>query len=59
MDEILAAFDQAKTNVGKPSLIIFNTHLGQGVSFVMDNYEWHGTAPNAEQMQKALKELGE
>jgi transketolase len=59
IDEAISAFDQAKKNAGKPTMIIFKTKLGQGVSFVLDKYEWHGQAPSAEQMDIALKELGE
>ena len=42
----------------KPKMIIFNTVLGKGVSFMEDNYRWHGVAPNKEEAEQALKELG-
>ena len=41
-----------------PQMIVFHTVLGKGVSFMQDNYQWHGVAPNAEESQKALTELG-
>jgi transketolase len=58
-NEILNAFEKADNNTKGPSFIIFHTHMGQGVSFVLDNFEWHGKAPNDEQMQQALKEIEE
>lgn len=53
--QILSAFEKAKKK--GPSVIIFNTHMGQGVSFIKNKFEWHGKAPNKEELQKALKEL--
>ena len=57
--QILEAFEKAKNNKKGPSFIIFHTHMGQGVSFVLDKYEWHGVTPNDEQMKQALKEIEE
>lgn len=55
--EILDAFEKAKSK--GPSVIIFNTHMGQGVSFMKDDFEWHGKAPTDEQLEKAIKEIEE
>ncbi|MBN2422874.1 transketolase [Candidatus Woesearchaeota archaeon] len=55
--EILEAFEKAKNNKERPSFIIFNTHMGQGVSFILDDFKWHGVAPDDEQLEKALKEI--
>ncbi|MBL7945050.1 MAG: transketolase, partial [Flavobacteriales bacterium] len=33
--------------------------MGQGVDFMMHSHEWHGIAPNDEQLQKALAQLPE
>jgi len=33
--------------------------MGQGVSFVLDNFEWHGVAPDDKQKEQALKEIEE
>jgi hypothetical protein len=33
--------------------------MGQGVSFVYDNFEWHGKSPSDDQVKVAMKELGE
>lgn len=57
LDEIKAAFEQAKTIKGQPTAIIAKTHKGQGVSFMVDQAGWHGKAPNDEQYQQAMEEL--
>lgn len=43
---------------GRPTIIIARTIKGRGVSFMENRAEWHGKAPNAEQLEAALKELG-
>ncbi|HNF27435.1 MAG TPA: transketolase [Leptospiraceae bacterium] len=58
MNAILDAFEQAKAKTEGPTLIVFRTVLGKGVSFMENKPEWHGTPPNAEQMEKALQEIG-
>ncbi len=58
-DEIEAAFNAAKEFRGKPTAIIAKTVKGKGVSFMEDNCDWHGTAPNADQYAAALAELDE
>lgn len=42
---------------GKPTLILWHTHKGKGVSFMEDQVGWHGKAPNEQQRAEALKEL--
>ena len=56
--EIEATFKQARENKGKPTMILAHTIKGKGVSFMENNYAWHGSAPNKEQSEQALKELG-
>ena len=56
-DEILSAFDKAKTVKGKPTAIIAKTIKGKGVSFMEDQASWHGKAPNEEQYNQAMAEL--
>ncbi|MCK8060552.1 MULTISPECIES: transketolase [unclassified Fusibacter] len=58
VEALLAAFEEAKTVKGKPTLVIATTIKGKGVSFMEDQAGWHGTAPNVEQFEKAMKELG-
>jgi transketolase len=47
-----------KTRVkGKPTVVIARTILGKGVSFMENNFEWHGRAPSKEERDKAVREL--
>ena len=57
-DELRNAFNQAKQIKDKPTIIIAHTIKGKGVSFMENNYAWHGAAPNDEQYKQAMKELG-
>ena len=54
---ILAAFEEARQVKGQPVMIVAHTIKGKGVSFMEDKAEWHGVAPNAEQVDQALIEL--
>lgn len=56
---ILDAFKLARNANGKPKMILFHTHMGQGVDFMTDNCEWHGKAPKPEQCEVALSQLEE
>ena len=53
----LNAVEKAKTIQDKPIIIIAHTIPGKGVSFMENDYKWHGMPPNEEQAQKALAEL--
>lgn len=57
MEQVLDAFARARKVTGRPVAIIAKTVKGKGVSFMEDRAEWHGTAPNAEQVTQALAEL--
>ena len=56
--QIFSAFDQARECKGKPTAIIAKTHKGHGVSFMEDQAGWHGKAPDDQQAQQAVRELG-
>ena len=58
IQEIIDAFDVAKTIKGKPTCIIAKTIKGKGVSFMENKAEWHGKAPSEEEYKQALSELG-
>ncbi|MFH1501766.1 MAG: transketolase [Candidatus Eisenbacteria bacterium] len=58
MNELLAAFEEAKTVKGKPTVILAATIKGKGVDFMEDVAGWHGKTPNTEQMWDALKQFG-
>ena len=57
IDQVLNAIKISQTFKGKPTIIIAHTIKGKGVSFMENNVEFHGKAPNAEQLERALKEL--
>lgn len=57
MDQILQAYQMAEAYRGKPSVLIANTVKGKGVSFMEGDCNWHGNAPNTEQLEKALAEV--
>ena len=57
MDQLRAAFAEAKATKGMPSAIIMKTLKGKGVSFMEGQAGWHGKAPNDEQYEQAMKDL--
>ncbi|MBL0133350.1 MAG: transketolase [Chitinophagaceae bacterium] len=61
VDEVVAALEKAKslTGKGKPIVILMKTAMGKGVDFMEGSHEWHGIAPNDEQLKKALEQLPE
>lgn len=56
-DQLKAAFDEAKTTKGMPTAIVMKTVKGKGISFMENQASWHGTAPNDEQYEIAMKDL--
>lgn len=57
LEEIEKAVNEAKETKGKPTMIIAKTIKGKGVSFMENEAGWHGKAPNAEEIEKAVCEL--
>jgi len=57
INQLLDAIKKAPGIKGRPTVIIAHTVKGKGVSFMENNVDFHGKAPNAEQLEKALKEL--
>ncbi|WP_326512561.1 transketolase [Clostridium intestinale] len=57
-EDILNAIEEAKATKDKPTAIIAKTIKGKGVSFMENEAAWHGTAPNKEQCEQALREIG-
>lgn len=57
-DQIEAALCEAEA-IDKPVAVIANTVKGKGVSYMENQVGWHGSAPNDEQCETALKELNE
>lgn len=56
-ESLEAAFSAAKAAKGKPSVIIAKSVKGKGVSYMENNVNWHGAAPNDEQYKIAMDEL--
>ena len=56
-DEIDEAVNACMEVKGKPSVIIMKTVKGKGVSFMENEVEWHGSAPNKEQYETAVAEI--
>ncbi|MBK9730806.1 MAG: transketolase [Chitinophagaceae bacterium] len=59
MEEVVSVLNKAKsmTGHGKPIVILMKTAMGYPVDFMMNKHEWHGVAPNDEQLAKALEQL--
>ena len=58
LDEVYSTLSLAKENSkkGKPIVILMKTVMGNGVDFMMHTHEWHGKAPNNEQLEVALNQ---
>jgi transketolase len=61
MDAVIAGLQDARKLLGngKPVVILMKTIMGKGIDFMEGTHEWHGIAPNDEQLQKALAQLPE
>lgn len=56
LEKVIAILEQAKseTGKGKPVAIILHTEMGNGVDYMMGSHAWHGKAPDADLLEKAL-----
>ncbi|HEU4575456.1 MAG TPA: transketolase [Chitinophagaceae bacterium] len=61
MEDVINTLEKAKSLAGqqKPVAIMMHTIMGKGVDFMENDHNWHGVAPNDEQLQKALAQLPE
>ena len=61
MTALLKTLDLARdrTGKGRPVMVLMRTEMGQGVDFMMNSHEWHGIAPNDQQLASALGQLEE
>jgi transketolase len=61
MEEVVLSLKKAQqhTRKEKPVLILMKTEMGAGVDYMMGTHKWHGSAPNDEQLAKALAQLPE
>ena len=55
--ELIKGFNNAFKSIDKPTVVIANTIKGKGVSFMENNPDFHGKAPNQEQLIEALSEI--
>lgn len=55
---ILSGMKKAKerTGKGKPVCVLLHTVMGHGVDFMMHTHDWHGKAPNDQQLENALSQ---
>ena len=56
-EAIRAALRTARETKGAPTAILLKTTKGKGVSYMENNVDWHGKAPNDEQYAIAVAEL--
>lgn len=56
LEKVIEGLNEAKehTGKGKPVCVLMTTVMGNGVDFMMHTHEWHGKAPNDEQLESAL-----
>ncbi|MDN3596710.1 transketolase [Zunongwangia endophytica] len=56
IEKVIEGLNEAKehTGKGKPVCVLMTTVMGNGVDFMMHTHEWHGKAPNDEQLESAL-----
>ena len=59
MDKVVSGLHHAKTLTGqnKPVVILMKTGMGHGIDFMAGSHEWHGIAPNDEQLERALLQI--
>jgi transketolase len=61
MNQVVQTLKLAKAGAGKgvPQVILMRTSMGKGVDFMEGTHEWHGIAPNDQQLASALAQLEE
>ena len=59
IEQLNAAFAQAKEVTGKPSVIIANTVKGKGSSVMENKTNWHHKVPTKEELDQILKDFEE
>lgn len=56
-DKLRAAFREARETKGMPTCIVLHSTKGKGISFMENNVDWHGKAPNDEEYAVAMADL--
>jgi len=57
VDEVRSTLQKAREYTGGPLCVLAHTVPGKGVSFMENDYRWHGRTPTTEEAKKALEEL--
>jgi transketolase len=58
VNALIATYDEARRTKGKPTVVLARTIMGKHVSFMEDDYHWHGKPPKKDEGERALVELG-
>ena len=58
-ESLKKAFDSARATKGVPTVVIAHTVKGKGVSYMENNYAWHGAAPKEDDYKIAMEDLKE
>ena len=58
LKSVIDGMRNAKTKIGKgkPVCVLLHTIMGHGVDFMMHTHDWHGKAPNDDQLEIALSQ---
>ncbi|WP_301859490.1 transketolase [uncultured Megasphaera sp.] len=59
VQELYRVLHEAKVHRGQPTVVLAQTIKGKGVSYMENQADWHGTAPNREQYDAAMRELSQ
>jgi transketolase len=61
MNDVVKVLEEARNHFGgsKPIVILMHTLMGKGVDFMENDHNWHGVAPNDDQLSRALAQLPE
>ena len=59
IDQLIAAFEEARTVKGKPTVLIANTVKGKGSPVMENKASWHHHVPSDEEYEQIMKDLEE
>jgi transketolase len=59
VEQVIEALEEARNISDKPSVIVAHTVKGKGVSFMENRAQWHGIAPDDQQLAQAIAEIRE
>ena len=57
IDQLHAAFEEAKTVKGQPTVLIANTVKGKGSPVMENKASWHHHVPDAEEYSRIMQDL--